>query len=84
MPLLLMNWRNHAICKGHTHLFFSKRPREQQSARRLCEQCPVTGACAQEAFNIAQHSEVAGIWGGTTQTYREQLVGQNRRQWGTT
>jgi hypothetical protein len=84
MPFLLMSWRNHAICKGHTHLFFSHKPKEQQRANRLCEQCPVTGACAQEAFNIAQHSEVAGIWGGTTQNYREQLVGQNRRQWGTT
>jgi hypothetical protein len=84
MPFLLMNWRQHAICKGHTHLFFSHKPKEQKRAGRLCEQCPVTGACAQEAFNIAQHHEVAGIWGGTTQNYREQLVGQNRRQWGTT
>jgi hypothetical protein len=78
-----MNWRTHAICKGQTELFFSQQPAEQLQARRLCEECPVTGACAQEAFNVARQHQLYGMWGGTTKSYRERLVGHNTHLWGT-
>ncbi len=76
-----MTWLDLAQCKGQTHLFFSKRPKERRQAQRLCETCPVTGACAGEAFDLAQQGELHGIWGGTTQAYRESLVGKQRRSW---
>jgi len=76
-----MEWRQHAKCKGLTHLFFSKRPTERRRAHTLCETCPVNGACAGEAFDLARQGEVHGIWGGTTQAYRESIVGKNRQAW---
>jgi len=76
-----MTWLDHAACKGQTQLFFSHRPSQRAKAHKLCETCPVTGACAQEAFDLARLGELHGIWGGTTQAYRESLVGKHRRAW---
>jgi hypothetical protein len=78
-----MNWRQHAICKGQTELFFSHQPAHQKEASRLCEECPVTGACAQEAFTVAKEHQVYGMWGGTTKSYRERLVGSHKQMWDT-
>lgn len=76
-----MTWRNKAACKGKTELFFSDRPSQLAKGHKLCETCPVTGACAQEAFTLTKQGQLHGTWGGTTQNYREQLVGRNTGRW---
>lgn len=38
-------------------------------AKRVCAECPVQPAC----LDFALHSDVVGVWGGTTRPERAQL-----------
>lgn len=38
-------------------------------AKNVCRACPVQGSCLQ----VAMHSPVEGIWGGTTESERREL-----------
>ncbi|WP_055693754.1 WhiB family transcriptional regulator [Streptomyces prasinopilosus] len=42
------------------------------TARRICQRCPVTAACAAHAVALEQHDggAIRGIWGGTSQNQR--------------
>ena len=77
-----MSWRKHALCKGRTNLMFAQTHVLQRVAKNLCEECKVSGPCAQEAFELAKHTDVYGMWGGTSKNYRERVVGKNRGVWG--
>jgi WhiB family transcriptional regulator, redox-sensing transcriptional regulator len=60
------SWREHAVCKGRTGLFFppkAERPqaraRREAQARLLCSGCPVQSQC--QEFARANHEY--GFWG---------------------
>jgi WhiB family transcriptional regulator, redox-sensing transcriptional regulator len=66
-------WRDHAVCKGRTTLFFAPRAerpqaraRREAQARLLCMTCPVITAC--RAF-ARQHHEY-GYWGAESEEDR--------------
>ena len=67
------DWREHAVCKGRTRLFFppkAERPqaraRREAQARLLCSTCPVQANCQQ--FARANHEY--GFWGGESEDER--------------
>lgn len=67
------SWREHAVCKGRTNLFFppkAERPqarmRREAQARLLCTTCPVQVQCQQ--FARAHHEY--GFWGGESEEDR--------------
>jgi WhiB family redox-sensing transcriptional regulator len=66
-------WREHAQCKGSTHLFFAsplerpgRKARRERLARTLCAGCPVQHPCRSWARG---HREF-GFWGGETEDER--------------
>lgn len=68
-----LDWMDHAVCKGRTHLFFppkAERPqarvRREAHARRLCASCPVQTQC--QAF--ARDNREYGYWGGESEEER--------------
>jgi WhiB family redox-sensing transcriptional regulator len=70
------DWREHAVCKGRTRLFFppkAERPqaraRREAQARLLCSTCPVQANCQQ--FARANHEY--GFWGGESEEDRHLL-----------
>lgn len=71
-----VDWREHAMCKGRTELFFAKkaerpqaRDRRETRARQLCTVCPVQVACRTWA---REHHEY-GFWGGENEEDRHLL-----------
>ena len=69
------DWREHAVCKGRTRLFFppkAERPqaraRREAQARLLCSTCPVQANCQQ--FARANHEY--GFWGGESEDERHE------------
>lgn len=75
-PLLLPesgDWREHAVCKGRTRLFFppkAERPqaraRREAKARLLCSTCPVAEPCR----SFARINHEYGYWGGESEEER--------------
>ena len=66
-------WKQAAVCKGRTALFFAPkaerpqaRERREEKARRLCLRCPVQEPCHEFA---RQHREY-GFWGGENEEER--------------
>lgn len=71
-----VDWREYAMCKGRTELFFAKkaerpqaRERREARARQLCTVCPVQVACRTWA---REHHEY-GYWGGENEEDRHLL-----------
>lgn len=69
-------WRDHAICKGRTNLFFAPkaerpqaRARREKAARALCDTCPVAGPCREAARRNCEY----GYWGGESEDERHLL-----------
>jgi WhiB family redox-sensing transcriptional regulator len=67
------DWMKQAACKGATPLFFgiegennSSRIARELRAKAICKKCPVTSDCLQFALS----NDERGIWGGTTENYR--------------
>lgn len=67
------SWKQYAVCKGRTTLFFpprAERPqaraRRERNARRLCNDCPVQDLCRESAR--ANHEY--GFWGGESEEDR--------------
>jgi WhiB family redox-sensing transcriptional regulator len=70
------DWRDHAACSHlDPDLFFpvstsgASLP-QIETARRVCERCPVLTACLRWALDAGQ---VSGIWGGTTEEDRRAM-----------
>lgn len=72
------DWRERARCTAprDPDLFFPTGPEELAPARRVCQACPVAGACLAEALGRA---EVDGVWGGTTTSERRVMRAVWRR-----
>ena len=70
------DWRDQAACRRlDPDLFFpistsgASLP-QTETARRVCERCPVLTACLRWALDTGQ---VSGIWGGTTEEERRAM-----------
>ena len=66
-------WMAHAICAGHTELFFAphaERPpsrlRREAAARQVCMRCPVRINCRDHARVNLEY----GLWGGESEAER--------------
>jgi WhiB family redox-sensing transcriptional regulator len=74
------NWRAGAKCLGSDPAFFfplggTGEPLAQaETAKRICQACPVRPPCLQFALDTNQDT---GVWGGTTEDERRAL----RRNW---
>jgi WhiB family redox-sensing transcriptional regulator len=73
------NWRLRAACRGdHVNRYFNddkergptKRARDA-SAKAVCANCPVIGACLDWALSVG---EAYGVWGGATPSERADLT----------
>lgn len=67
------SWMNQAACKGRTNLFFGiagerpeRRIRREESARKVCAECPVLIPCR----DLARINRENGFWGGETEEER--------------
>ena len=69
-------WRDHALCSGtDPDLFFPVGTTGQalvsiEYAKRVCQQCTVTGECLEFALETNQDS---GLWGGLSEEERRQI-----------
>ena len=66
-------WREFALCKGRTQLFFPRkverpqaRARREAKADRLCAECPVAEPCRQ----FARTNREYGYWAGESEEER--------------
>lgn len=67
------DWRDLALCRGKTHLFFgppgerpSRRRRREQMASCYCAVCPVVDECRE----AARVNHECGFWGGESEEQR--------------
>ncbi len=67
------DWRDLAVCKGSTRLFFAPkaerpqaRERREAKANWLCSSCPVRSQCHQYARDHREY----GFWGGESEEDR--------------
>jgi len=67
------DWRDDAVCRGKTRLFFppsAERPqarvRRQRAAKALCDACPVADQCRQHARTNREY----GYWAGESEEDR--------------
>ena len=67
------DWRDQAVCKGFTKLFFAPkaerpqaRARREAKANRLCSSCPVQPQCHAHAREYREY----GFWGGESEEDR--------------
>ena len=73
-------WRTKAACAGRSpNLWFPEggagNSRATQEALAICRSCPVATECAEHALT---EPEYYGIWGGTTQDERKNVLGLTR------
>ena len=66
-------WMDQALCKGRTELFFGiagerpeRRIRREESARKVCAECPALLPCR----DLARDNRENGFWGGETEEER--------------
>lgn len=73
-------WQLRAACRGpEAALFFppswperrDERERREATAKAICAECPVRPECLDFALRIREQH---GIWGGTTESERRQLL----------
>jgi len=75
------DWRHRAACRGEDpELFFpigTSGPALEQveQAKAVCRRCPVSEQCLAEAL---RRREMYGIWGGTTEAERAELIRRRR------
>ena len=76
-------WRSMAACRGmDTAIFYHPeheraptRHRREWEAKRICQACPVVGACLAWALETR---EPYGIWGGTSVEERQAMQSGQR------
>jgi len=78
-----MGWREHALCRGKTDLFYKHGPLSvRKPAFDICEQCTVRTECLETAMDLGVNGVGLGkfgVWGGTTRKERQEL---NRKRKG--
>jgi WhiB family redox-sensing transcriptional regulator len=75
----IWDWQLHAACRDlSTSLFFhpenergSARNQREERAKAVCRECPVMAQCREHALRVR---EPYGVWGGLTETERQQLL----------
>ena len=71
------DWREDAACRdADPELFFAHDDATTQRAIAICAGCPVRTACLEHALAAGERH---GIWGGTTEHDRRQLMRHRRR-----
>lgn len=75
-----VGWMSHAACAGYdTEMFFCDPQTERDvlaDALSLCHVCPVMKEC----LDYALKNELDGIWGGTKDAERRQMLNKRRRR----
>lgn len=73
-------WREKAVCRGRTELFFVDRGdhRRAAEAKALCNTCPVRSECLEYALATPPGDCETGIIGGTTPKERQAMRRQRR------
>jgi WhiB family redox-sensing transcriptional regulator len=67
-----LSWRDHAACAGmDPREFFPRKSDAQKEIIKVCLGCPVRMDCLQYALDTRSDH---GVWGGTTQDERRQLL----------
>jgi WhiB family redox-sensing transcriptional regulator len=71
-PLRSTEWMGRARCRNHPpEVFFPDDGDGVETARRICEACPVNDACLDYALvNRIDH----GVWGGTSERARRRML----------
>lgn len=64
------DWRDEALCRGLTRLFFPKQGEDVRPAKAVCQQCPVQEPCLSQGLH-----ERYGIWAGTSERERRHIRG---------
>lgn len=77
-----VRYSSKAACRGQTHLFFApdgeiqpEKVQREDKAKEVCRTCQVRRPCLEEGLA----GEESGIWGGTTETERNKMMGKRRR-----
>jgi len=64
-------WQDNANCKGaNANLFFPERGASTRTAKGICRECQVRGACLEFAITTG---EKFGIWGGLSERERRRI-----------
>jgi WhiB family redox-sensing transcriptional regulator len=71
------DWMQSARCRMYPEVsFFPSRGEPPSKARAICARCPVKAECLE--FALALGERLDGIWGGTSQFQRQQLLRSRR------
>ena len=68
-------WKEFALCKGKTDLFYVNPGDDQRPAKAICAECPVRRPCLEYALV----HEPFGIWGGLSGRERQRLRLQRKQ-----
>lgn len=73
------DWMRVALCKAHPEVsFFPARGEPTGKAKAICARCPVAADCLD--FALALGHRLDGIWGGTSQYQRHQILRRRARR----
>lgn len=79
----MSTWASDAACTGQTDLFFphdeerpGERYRRENEAKAICAGCPVIEPCLQSAIDGGER----GIWGGTNERERDEMIRRSARK----
>lgn len=67
-------YKNAACADANTDLFFSDEPTEILKALAICQTCPIRAKCLEDALSREDY----GVWGGTTEAQRDQMIAANK------
>jgi hypothetical protein len=70
---LALQWQDGGLCRevADPELFFPEPAEPAHEALAICAACPVRSDCLDHALRTP---EMFGVWGGTTQREREELI----------
>lgn len=76
------SWADAGACADLPDLFYNSdddpkglRRRKEESAKRICQRCPVLETCREYAM---VNGELYGVWGGLSENERHRLSGRQR------
>lgn len=73
-------WQDWGMCSQTSpDAFFPEKGQPNAAAKRVCASCPVQPECLEYAI---VHEERYGVWGGTSERARRQMIAARRRKQG--
>ncbi len=67
-----LDWQDDGLCKeSDPEAFFPEKGGSTKQAKAVCKRCPITAKCLQYALD---NDERHGIWGGTSEHQRRQIL----------